>query len=154
MSQPEKRIKIERANADHLKDLNIYREEIKRLNSSRDQEIEYLVEEHESDNLKIFVQNEIRESENRINQKLEKIERKLNLLIEKFIDDYQEEEDSQVDDDEEMTEEHVIEYIQETVEEPPAIVDELSNQIFPISDKDTFDWFMERLRDEGEILFI
>lgn len=145
---PVKKIKIQKLQSDQFKELMIYRDEIKKLTSSKDieppQEIEYIVDDNDDD-IKIFIQNEIRESEMRINQRLDKLDRKLNLLLEKFVDNYQEEEEeSQVD---EVQEEHVIEYIQEN--DDSSTVDELSPQIFPITDEGTFDWFMTRLKDEN-----
>jgi hypothetical protein len=43
-----------------------------------------------------------------------------------------------------IEEEHLIEYINENEE----AVEEFSNEMFPINDEGTFDWFMNRLKDE------
>lgn len=140
-NQP-KRMKFERVNGEQLKEV---RDELKMINPRE----EFLDPEEEVDSdLKEFIRAQIFESEARINTRLDKLDRKLNILLTKLTDDYQEDEEEdplEVDDNQE---EHIIEYIDDP-DEHTTIVDECSSQLFPIVQEEFFDYFMTRLKDES-----
>lgn len=142
---------MERVNGEQLKELKVYRDEIKKLKPSREIEDELRVELSEDEevdsDLKAFIQTQISDSEARINTRLDNIDKKLNLLLSKLIEDYQESEQEDPLGEDEIQEEHIIEYVHD-IEEQATIVDEYSSQLFPITEEEFFDYFMNRLKDE------
>lgn len=134
MSPPEKRIKVENSHTErHIQEYEAHRNEVKQIQDENDC--------NKSEELKTFIKNEIAKSEARINEKLHNIEQKLDSLIEKFNT----EEGSVIE--ERLLE---VDYVQEEDDEDPVIIDEISSQLFPIAHEDTFDWFMERLKDDSK----
>lgn len=128
MSPPEKRIKVENNHTErHIQEYEAHRSEVKQTQDENDC--------NKSEELKTFIKNEIVKSEARINEKLHNIEQKFNT------------------DEGSVIEERLLEvdYVQEEEgDEDPAIIDEISSQLFPIAYEDTFDWFMERLKDDSK----
>jgi hypothetical protein len=80
----------------------------------------------------------IRMSERRINDRLERIEQKLNKLLERQVDAQQ-----IIEEEPAIEEQHLIEY-----EDSRVNPGDLDNRLFPVSDEATFDWFFDNLKEE------
>jgi hypothetical protein len=93
------------------------------------------------DDIKKYIREQIRSSERRILQRCDRIEVKLNRLLERQCVE-------QIEEEGDLEEEHLVEYIEPESAEPRDDPSELDNQIFPIADEETFDWFFEKLRQE------
>lgn len=99
------------------------------------------------DDIRKYIREQIRQSENRIIQRCDKIEQKINRLLECQLSQPIEEE---VDDDEEEEgiEEHLVEFVDPDPVDSKVDPSELDSRLFPITDEATFDWFFDKLKDE------
>lgn len=95
----------------------------------------------ESDSLKKYIRDQIRLSERRVHERFDRLERKINRILEKQFH-----EETIPSDD--VQEEHLIDWNGEQNENPHVDPSELDDDIFPISDEETFEWFCEKLKDE------
>lgn len=102
-----------------------------------------MIQPEESEDLKKFIREQIRQSERRIQHRIERIEQKINRLLEQNYT-------HQVQTEEELIEEeHLlnVEYL-DRGGDLKVEVDELGSLAFPIADEATFDWFFEKLAVE------
>lgn len=97
----------------------------------------------ECDDLKKFIREQVRQSERRIQHRIDRIEQKINRLLEQNYT-------QQVQTEEELIEEeHLlnVEYL-DRGGDLKVELDELGSLAFPIADEATFDWFFEKLAIE------
>lgn len=123
--------------------------------SRNDNNYSYIEEDEETDEgndnteIKRFIRGQIKQSERKIRElierRIDRLERKINRLLEKKFENNDTSNIDHIDKEQDFDEEeHLIEYVNEGEDQ----TDELNHQIFPICDENTFDWFMERLKDE------
>lgn len=91
----------------------------------------------DEDDMKKFIREQIQLSEHRVHQQLDRIEKKLNQLIEKQTTEPSEQAE------EVLLEEHLLE-----IEDRKVEANDVGSMAFPIEDEAMFEWFFERLRDE------
>ncbi|KAG5677352.1 hypothetical protein PVAND_007116 [Polypedilum vanderplanki] len=149
MTSNNKRIKLEIKHSE----LNKFRDEIKKITIVNENEIQEtnfkesndpLVVNKEHSDIKEYIRDQIRQSEQRVQKRLDFIEHKLNILLERIDSDKQYGLSILSEND---NEDKILE---EFVEEDSVVIqDEFNSQIFPIADEETFDWFLTQLSDEN-----
>lgn len=87
-----------------------------------------------NEEIKEYIREQIHLSEQRIHQRFDSLEQKLNTLINRRVSLQ-----AESDEAEEWIEEDQV---------PKIEVCEIDSSIFPIADEDTFDWFFQQLRSE------
>lgn len=162
MSPPFKKMKIVSQPAKSssvLDELQMFQNEIHKIKSSTTEQLvaetvpdehnydispvitqpsKYQENEHKDDEIKKIIRDQVLTSENRIQLRLDKLEQKLNRLLECLLPGTEED----------IPEEHLLEFAEENEETQHLENDEeLDRRIFPITDEATFDWFFGRLRD-------
>lgn len=89
--------------------------------------------------LKKFIRELIRASERRVHQRLDRMEQKINRLVESQF--------TAIKEDPAVEEEHLIEYFEADGAEQEDD-QEVDDRLFPIADETTFDWFFAKLAEE------
>jgi len=111
-----------------------------------------LDESSTTSDIKRYIREQVKISEQKILLKMDRIERKLNQLLALRGSNDDSESDEKPDMSGEQPyeeEEHIIEeYVNDELEESHGQIDEYSSLIFPIADEGTFDWFMIKLKDD------
>lgn len=169
MQPPEKKLKLQiKTFTMKTDELISFRNEIKKINEIKKtkEEVSKSVinemdentndyEHDRTDDIKEFIRYQIGLSEKRINIRLDKIESKINKLLEiksdvgsvVIIDEEHNDESFETDHEEHIIEEYVNENENDDVDD--NAIDEYSSDIFPISDESSFDWFFARLKDDS-----
>lgn len=143
-------------------DLVAYQNEILQINRSRDEvECNQAKDEHDyeerfveepiadqpnsvaqidSEDIKKFVQDQIRASERKIFQRFDRLEQKMNKILELCIVQQSGEEEA-------VEEEHLVDWLEPEDAAKPDPMD-IDQQMFPITDEVTFECFFDKLKDE------
>ena len=103
------------------------------LEEREDNEDPFIEKEPTSESSHAEIKKLVEMSENRINERLNRIERKLDRILERRGASSEIEE-----------EEHLVEF----EEEPNRMTSDSDKRIFPINDEYTFDWFFQNLKDD------
>lgn len=140
-------------------ELQCYQREIRKIRGFSDDEVELSSEcqgfktehdytedpeqqpGHDDSEAKKYIREQIRLSERRIHDRLDRIEQKINRLLESKTQPLED------DNEQALEEEHLVEWPEEQ-EELPLVDPQMEYRVFPINSEQTFDWFFERLRDE------
>lgn len=124
---------VDEANNEHDYETRIVDFSLSDVNRSSDSR-------QEEDDIRKYIREQIRFSERRILQRCERIEQKINRLLE-----LQTAQPAQTT-DQLIEEEHLlnVEYVENDMD-TRSEVDELDSSLFPITDEATFDWFFDKL---------
>lgn len=137
MQTPAKKTKTSDNNLEILR-LQINRikaEEIELLEEIEDNEDQFIEKAPTADNSHFSeIKKLIEMLENRINERFNRIERKIDRILERRSSEPASE----------IEEEHLVEF----EEEPNRMSSDSDKRIFPINDEGTFDWFFQNLKDD------